>query len=129
MGDVISLERVNQVSVANTEQTYRLLAGDTPGQGYFGCKIRPKWIGVHWSSAVTSISHKVELDSGLGSNYDVVLQEDTVSATDWVWYPDFDVVLMPKQSKDVKADALKVTIAAGGSGKISYLTVCFEVVE
>lgn len=129
MADVIALERAPQASVANTANTLRVLAGDDPNQAHYGHKIRIKFATVHWSESVTSVSHKVELDSGLGSDYDTVLQEDTVTGQDWVWYPDFDLVLIPKQSKDVKADAANFTIAAGGSGVISYLTVYYEVLE
>lgn len=119
-------------SAANQPQTLSLTPSASALTGLFhGHVLRPVSARVHWSAAVGSVRHTLTLNSGLGSDYDVVLHDDYFTGTDWVWAVDRreKIILLPTFGDGATAsDAFDLDVAEGGDGLVSYAAILFQVV-
>lgn len=124
------LHRASQPSSANSEQTLSISSGSPSlNAEHYGSALKPVLCTVHFGSTTSSTDITATLNSGLGSDYDVVLKLESFSGDDWVWsfqddLPEFR--LLPWDSPGIVADALDLTVAAAGGSIISYAVIYYE---
>lgn len=118
------MREVYSPSAMNAAQTLRIGVGVKPlSAPYYGERIKLVSAIVTWDASVTSITHSVTLNSGLGAAYDVVLQTASVTDSKWIWMPpeDEQVIIVPSN------DSLDLDVGAGGAGIRSYASMRFLV--
>jgi len=116
------LHRIVQASDAGAAQTLSVKAN----YGAAGVVIISA--DVNWSAVVASVQHKVVRDGGHAS-YNTIFYDETLSLTDWVWYPDFPLLVFRKGVDGAELDdEMDFVIGAGGGAIVSRLTVILEVI-
>ena len=103
--------RSSGASAADTEATLTTTRG-------VPCLL--KRVHVHYSAAPTQAGVTAGVDSGLGSNYDHILDTGSANAQDTVYNPEGDGdILSP-------GDEVVVVAPAGGGGITAYIQVITE---